>query len=105
MFYEHVFQTVCSPCTLSSIYGLIVVINVFFVKVLLQMLLDEKMHERGLCIHSCGRGFTVAFVSVLAIASEVSRCPVQLPCCVTPTMLFFVPRGAGSDWHRGIPKE
>lgn len=66
--------------TLRSLCSFIVVINVPFVKVLLQMLLVEKMHERDLFIHSCGWSFTVAFVSVLAIASEVGHCPVQLLC-------------------------
>lgn len=56
----------------------IVVINVFFVMVRLRVLLVERWD--GLLIHSCAWGLTVAFVGVLAVASEAS---VQCSCFAT----------------------
>lgn len=78
------------------------VINVLFVNVVLQMCQVGKMHERGLFIHSCGWPLSVGW---LLPGSQSLSSAAALPCCVTPTMLFFVPWGAGSDGYKGILTE
>lgn len=100
---EHLIPNcMCTARTLTNTRSCIVVINVLFVKVFLQMLLVERCmrevylftHVDGLCQYvGCCQG------------SQPLSSAAALPCCVTPTMQVFVPRGAGSGGHKGILKE